>query len=218
MMRGRTLVLALVAALVAACSSAPVPPWNGAAASALAAYRSAYLQGQERLAQSEFARARAAVAQTARPELVARVELTRCALEAASLDFAPCPGFTALADAADPAERAYAAFLAGTANAADVAALPANYHAGVEGDTVQPTALADPQSQLIAAGVLQRQGRATPEVVAQAVAVATHWGWRKPLAAWLTLQAEQARAAGDAQTLARIRQRLTVLQASAPAR
>lgn len=218
MTRGRAFLLAWIAASLAACSSAPVPPWNGAAASALSAYRSAYLQGQERLASNEFERARAAVAQTARPELVARVELTRCALQVASLDFAPCAGYAPLAGDATPAERAYAAYLSGAATAADVAALPASYHAGAQGAVVQPEALTDPHSALIAAGVLQRQGRATPAMAAQAVAVASRWGWRRPLAAWLALQAEQASAAGDAPALARIQRRLELLRASAPAR
>lgn len=215
---GLVAVAAVLEVLIAGCSSTPVPRWNGDAADALAAYRSAYLQGQERVAQAEFTRARAAVAQTARPELVARIELTRCALQVASLDFTPCAGFAPLAPDVTPGDRAYAAYLQGNASAADVAALPQSYRAGAQGALVQTGAIADPQSRLIASGVLQRQGRATPAVVAQAVETASDWGWRRPLAAWLTVQAEQARTAGDAAALARIERRLAVLHSSTPGR
>ena len=46
-------------------------------------------------------------------------------------------------------------------------------------------AIQDPLSQLVAAGVLFRSGRATPGVIATAVNTASERGWRRPLLAWL---------------------------------
>ena len=52
-------------------------------------------------------------------DLLARLELLRCATRVAALVFEPCAGFEALAADAAPAEQAYARYLAGQAQAAD---------------------------------------------------------------------------------------------------
>ncbi|MGA8052225.1 MAG: hypothetical protein WCA09_18740, partial [Burkholderiales bacterium] len=74
--------------LVAACAGGPPPPdWQLEAHGALQIYKAAYLKGDERSAKLEFARARSELASTGRAELVAKAELTRCALRTASLEF-----------------------------------------------------------------------------------------------------------------------------------
>ena len=111
--RAQAALRALAAAALlglAACAGGPqAPDWKSNAHAALANYEAAWLRGDDRTAKAEFASARAEVARTGRPQLVARIELVRCALAVASLDFGPCPGYRALARDADPAERAYAA-------------------------------------------------------------------------------------------------------------
>jgi hypothetical protein len=47
--------------------------------------QTAYLSGNTRLADFEFARAKQEIASTARPDLMARAELMRCATRVASL-------------------------------------------------------------------------------------------------------------------------------------
>ena len=115
-------VLALVTtALVAACSSAPpAPDWQVNAKGSLERAVDAYLSGKDRVADSEFARARAEVARTGRPDLLARTELIRCASQVASLVLEPCAGFEALRSDAAPPERAYADYLAGRVSPQDV--------------------------------------------------------------------------------------------------
>ncbi|ARU05018.1 hypothetical protein CCO03_10270 [Comamonas serinivorans] len=113
--------------LLTACGNAPkVPDWQVSAKSATDRFVDAELSGSARAAQAEFVLARRETASTGRPDLVARIELLRCATQVASLDLQPCTGFEALrADAAAP-ERAYADYLAGRDLAADaVALLPA---------------------------------------------------------------------------------------------
>ncbi|MGE4236114.1 MAG: hypothetical protein AB7E97_07105, partial [Hydrogenophaga sp.] len=75
----------------------------------------AWLGGDARIAAAEFARVRAALASTGQPTLLARAELLRCATRVASLAFEPCTAFDALAQDAQPAEQAYARYLAGAA-------------------------------------------------------------------------------------------------------
>ena len=105
-----------LAALLAACAGGPpAPDWQVNSAAHLRRYSQAWLKGNTRVAQHEFALARQEAASTGQAVQVARVELTRCALQAAALDFAPCEGFEALRADTPPAETAYAAWLAGQA-------------------------------------------------------------------------------------------------------
>lgn len=203
------LLAAALALLLAACASGPpAPEWEATAHGALAGFRSSYLAGRSRAAEQEFARARSALAATGRADLVARAELVRCAARVASLDFDDCPGYRALAADAAPAERAYAAYLAGRAQAEEIALLP-EHHRGIS-----PGGLAgipDPFARLVAAGVLFRQGAMAPEGIAVAVETASAQGWRRPLLAWLGVQEKRARDAGDGEAAAAIGRRMRLV-------
>jgi hypothetical protein len=72
-------------------------------------------------------------------------------------------------------------------------------------------AIADPLSRLVASGVLMRSGRASPPVIAGAVEAASAQGWRRPLLAWLGVQAMRAEQTGDAQEAQRIKRRIALV-------
>ena len=215
----RSLLLAVVVAAGAGCSSTPpVPDWQMSAHDALARSAAAYLAGNDRVEGAEFTRAREAIASSGRVDLLARAELTRCAARVGSLVLAPCTGFEALRTDAPAAERAYADYLAGRVSPADMALLApshrtlANPGNSASADTAALRAIADPLAQLAAAGVLFRTGRANPDVLAIAVETASTQGWRRPLLAWLGVQAQRAERAGDAVALERLRRRMALVQ------
>lgn len=199
---------------VAACSSNPPPPdWPLEAKGSSERALEAWLGGDSRIEAAEFNRARAELARTGQVALVARLELLRCATRVASLVVEPCTGFDALVQDAAPAEQAYARYLAGTAQSADAALLP-EVHRTLFGNAAPDAALAaikDPLSQLVAAGVLFRSGRATPGVVASAVDTASARGWRRPLLAWLQVQQQRVQAAGDANAAAALQRRIDLV-------
>ena len=213
------LLLALLG--LVGCAGPPPPDWQLGAQGALQAAVEAQLSGNDRVAAAEFDRTRAEIARTGRPDLMARVELMRCAARVAALQFEPCSGFERLQPDAAAAEQAYARHLAGTLTPAEVPLLPpaqqplAAPARSAEADLAALQATADPLSRLVAAALWLRSGRATPAVVALAVDTASQRGWRRPLLAWLQLQAEQARQAGDAAVAARLQRRIElVLQGS----
>src|SRR3954464_2923113 len=110
----------LVLLLVAGCGSKPrQPDWLVNADGAQDRFERTFLSGDDRVAGVEFTRFRGEVARTAQPGLVARAGLTRCAVQVAVLDFAPCTGFERLRQDAPDAERAYADFLAGATLSGD---------------------------------------------------------------------------------------------------
>lgn len=199
----------LAVALLAACASKPLPPdWQVDAKGALDASVEDYLKGRSAAAGAEFRSARSATTSTGRADYVAQVELVRCAAQVASLDFDDCPGYVALAPESTPTQRAYADYLYGRWQGLDAAALPEQHRPVVAGGSI--AAVADPLARLVAAGAAFKAGRITPEGIVQAIDTASNQGWRRPLLAWLGVQAQRAEAAGDMQEVQRIRRRIAL--------
>ena len=204
------IAIILTAVVLAGCASKPLPPdWQANAKGALDASVDDYLKGHTAAAASEFRAARAETAATGRPDRVAQVELVRCAAQAASLVFEDCPGYAALAADATPAQRAYAAYLAGQWEGMDVALLPEQHRAVVGGGAIDK--IEDPLSRLVAAGALFKAGRMTPPGIALAANTASNQGWRRPLLAWLGVQEQRARSAGDTAAVEQIRRRIALV-------
>lgn len=234
------LPLTLALALAACSSGPPTPDWQMNAQSSVQRFETAYMEGNGPVEETEFKRAREQVARTGQIDLIARMELIRCATRVASLVFEECAGFERLRQDAAPADRAYADYLAGKLADADVALLPeaqravgaalAGVAAGHAANAAAPAstastasiqadsaataavqAIADPLSKLVAAGVLLRANRATPALLAAAADAASGQGWRRPLLAWLGAQALRAEQAGDAAEGQRIRRRMALV-------
>ena len=182
---------ASVLLLASACGGGREPlDWQTNAAQALQSFQRHYFAGDTATAEAEFKAARNELARTGRADLVARAELVRCAVRAASLELDDCPGFEALRYGARAEELAYADYLAGKGP-----------HRG--GD--------DPLSRLVGQAVTFRSGGITPGGISAAVDIASDQGWRRPLLAWLGVQEKRAADAGDSETAARIRRRIDLI-------
>ena len=80
-------------------------------------------------------------------------------------------------------------------------------------------ALGDPLSQLVAAGVVLRGGKSNAAVAEAAVNTASSRGWRRPLLAWLKLQADDAAQRGNPEQAVRLQRRIALIEsAAAPAK
>ncbi len=207
--------------VLSACSSTPPQPdWQANAQGSIERSIEAYLVGNARVDAQEFARAKSEIARTGRADLLARVELMHCAAMVASLIQEPCVGFEKLrADAAEP-ERVYADYLQGKVQSKDVALLPLQHravaNARADANVSQLlTAIDDPLSKLVAAGVLFRRSEASPTVLAQATETASSQGWRRPLLSWLGVQLMRAEKANDLAETDRLRRRISLVQGEA---
>jgi hypothetical protein len=204
--------------LLAACSSAPpAPDWQANAKTALDRAVAAYLAGDTRVANVEFDLARRELASTGRADQVALAELTRCAVQVASLDVGPCEGFERLRSDATAAERAYADYLTNRVQPTDIALLQEPHRAfvasGLSGDaaTTGLKAVDDPLARLVATGVLFQGGRANPAALALAADTASAQGWRRPLLAWLGVQLALAEKTGDSTSAEHLRRRIALV-------
>jgi len=219
----RHAAMASALALLAACAGAPTPDWQLDAASSMARMQQALLAGNDRVAADEYRRAREQAARTGRPDLAARVELARCAVLAASLQFGPCEGFEPLRVDADADELAYAAYLQGRLDAARRPRLPAAQQALAAAPATEAAQLAalqataDPLSRLLGAALWLQDRRATPAALTQAIDTASAQGWRRPLLAWLGVQQRRASDAGDSAEAARVGRRIELVLRAADA-
>ncbi|MYM24545.1 hypothetical protein GTP46_18025 [Duganella sp. FT135W] len=214
----RTIVIATL--LLAGCgNNPPVPDWQMNAHSSIERATAAYMEGNARVEAAESARAREALASTGKVDLIIRAELIRCAARVASLVFEDCAVYDKVAVDASPADRAYATYLAGrlpSGAAPDIALLPEAHRAVAAAATDMAAssavlAITDPLSRLVASGVLLRAGHATPQLLADAVDTASAQGWRRPLLAWLGVQAIRAEQAGDTAEAQRIKRRMALV-------
>ena len=177
--------------MLAACSSGPPAPlWQANAKYSLDAFQQAYLRGETGIAEAEFVRARAELASTGSPALVARAELVRCATRAASLEFDNCPGFEKLRADAGPEELSYAEYLAGRADR-------------TTGEEVL--------SRLVSFGVKLKSEKITPPEITAAIDLSSSQGWRRPLLAWLGVQENARKPPATARRRERIRRRIALV-------
>ena len=182
--------LALIA-LLAGCAGGPqAPDWQANASRALSNFQRLYLAGRTPAAEAEFRLVRSELARTGRAELLARAELVRCGVRAASLEIDDCPGFERLRYGAGAEEIAYADYLAGKS----------------PGRTSD-----EPLSRLVAYAVQLKTGAIVPSGIAAAVDIASAQGWRRPLLAWLGVQLKRAEEAGDSDAAAQLRKRIELV-------
>ena len=208
----KTLIYFVLVFLLAACGSTPkAPDWQLEAKGSMERSVAAYLEGNARIDAAELARARSQLSRTGRADLLATAELLHCATRVASLVFEACTGFESLRVDATPEQVAYANYLRGQARPQDMALLPASQRALATGGAGTPGA-ADPLSRLVAAGVLLQTGQVTPAVITQAIDTASSQGWRRPLLAWLGVQAQRAEQGGDIEEAARLKRRIALTQ------
>lgn len=225
-------LLALITAVLSlsGCTSRPLTPeWQSQAHAALTLYTGAFLSGNSRVADLEFDRARAQIARTGRLDLMARVELLRCATQVASLELTACAAYQALAAEAPPEEQAYASFITGNWAGLDAKRLPQHYQGLVRHSQAQAkhpagsipatpsghdklVQIEDPLARLVAAGSLIQREVLTSRDIDLAVETASSQGWRRPLLAWLGVQLKhQQTTAVDADAAAKTQRRIDLV-------
>ncbi len=204
----KRLSLFFIAGWLSACANhAPPPDWLLKADAARQAHARYWLEGRDKLASGQLALAREAVSRTGDASVMARIELHACAVRRAALDLSVCSGFESLSGDASQSERIYGNYLAGQLSNGDLEGLPETQRQVWRNPTMLKE-IADPLSRLVAAGVLFQAGRLAPDGIAVAIDTASAQGWRRALLAWLSLDLERRRRAGDSEGTAAVERRI----------
>ena len=183
------------------------------AVSLLEHYQARWLEGNTKAADLALDKSRSEIAKTGRLDLLARLELAACGTRIAALEFTPCDKHVALATEASPADQSYAQFLDGQWRNLDSTRLPAHYTrlVSAKDDAAANQAaqdIKDPLARLIAAGLLLKQSRATPQTLTTAIDTASERGWQRPLLMWLKIEQQRAQNAGDQKSAHSLQRRI----------
>lgn len=215
-------LLALAALLLlSACGSGgpPPPDWKTDAADLIERYKKHALRGENSLAERYFQQAVAATGGAGRVTDTARLWLVRCATRRAMLVDDACAEYADLArHEPDAADQAYYRFLTLRWDAVDIALLPAQHRELVRASPAarlaMPSKMGDPLARLLGASLLVLRQEADAATLALATETASSQGWRQPLLTYLKLQEKQAAVQGDAAALARLAQRIRLVEQS----
>ncbi len=216
----RTLALAGLILLTACGSGGPLPPdWKTDAADLIERYQKHALLGENILAERYFQQAVAATGGAGRVTETARLWLVRCATRRAMLIDDACTEYAELAGITpNAADQAYYQFVTLRWEVIDVAQLPSQHHdlvrAPAEKRYETLSRIADPLARLLDASLLVMRQEADAGTLTLAAETASERGWRQPLLTYLKLQQKQAAAQGNTAELARLTQRIQLIEQS----
>lgn len=207
--------------LLSACGSSgsPPPDWKTDAADLIERYKKHALRGENSLAERYFQQAVAATGGAGRVADTARLWLVRCATRRAMLVDDACTEYADLAKhEPNAADQAYYQFLTLRWDAIDITQLPGQHRELVRAaPAARPAMLGkmdDPLARLLDASLLVLRQEADAATLALATETASSQGWRQPLLTYLKLQEKQAAAQGDTVGLARLAQRIRLVEQS----
>jgi len=217
----RSLLALASLALLAACGTGgpPPPDWKTDSADFIVRYQKYALQGDNKLAERYFQQAVAATGGAGRVAETAHLWLVRCATRRAMLIDDACAEYVDLARAApSTTDEAYYRFLTLRWDGLDPSLLPRQHQALLRATAAsRHDALAgidDPLARLLDASLLVMRQEADAATLTLATETASSQGWRQPLLTYLKLQQKQAAAQGNAAELARLDQRIRLVEQS----
>jgi len=216
------LLLLLSALSLTACGSKgpPIPDWKTDSSNYIERYKKTYLMGENTVSDRFFEQAVNATSGAGKVAETARLWLIQCALHKASLVTDSCERYAELAKTDTTAEdKAYFQFLTGQWNQVDVKALPDQYVSilkAATGDVAHTnemlSAMTDPLSRLIGAGLLLERKQVNDATLALASQTASDQGWRRPLLVYLKLRESRAHERGDSATQERLNVQIRLVE------
>jgi len=211
----------VVCVLLAACGSKPIPSWQSVGSNQLESYKQAALEGKGEVAAMHFRKAVEEVKKSGDLELLARVHLTRCAVQVALLEPMDDWEYRQIAAVqAQPDNQAFHEMLKGDPASVEVEHLPPRYRgfvnawrkSGPEGAGAEIARMDDPLSVLIATGLIVKGRHYDARSLNRAVEVSSEKGWKKALLTYLDAQRTYEAQAGRPAQSEWIRRKMDLLR------
>lgn len=208
--------------LLAGCGAKPEPVWIAAGHKQLETFKQDFLSGRaSAITEIHFRNAVEEIKKGGNMDLLGKAWLTRMALQVAVREELE-EGEYLKTEAAEavPANRNFYRFLKGDTAMVDVSLLPESYRpfwmAFRSGDAAKAavaiTAIDDPLSRLIAAGLAVSYRLENDAILQIAVETASRNGWKRALLAWLERLKSSREASGDAEKASAIRSRIELMK------
>jgi hypothetical protein len=218
----RLICLLFLILLLAGCGGKPSPVWISAGHKQLETFKQDFLTGREpAITEIHFRKAVEEIKKGGDVNLLGKAWLTRMALQVAVRE-EPEEGEYLKTEAVEvvPGNRNFYRFLKGDAATMDVSLLPKSYHPFWmtlrNGDAAKAaaaiTAIDDPLSRLIAAGLAVRHRLENETILRIAIETASQNGWKRALLAWLERLKSFHETAGDSGKAAAIRARIDLIK------
>ena len=218
----KKLLTVMFVLFICACGSLmPVPVWKEKGARYLDEYTNSFLKGKELSSEPHFVTATRELTAANDLRLLAVVYLTKYALHTASLERFDDSEFLKIEQLEpDEADMAYCRFLQGNFAAVNASALPARYTGLLKAAERKDVALAaheisaisDPVSRLVAAGVWVKHLPYDENILQKAIDTASAGGWRRPLLAYLEKLHAFYSESGDTDKARAMRNRIELLK------
>ncbi len=218
----KIICLIIFGMLLTGCgSSKPVPGWTNASFNQLENYKKSYLSGREGIAEVYFSRAVDEVKKSGDMEILARIYLTKYAVQVAVLEAFDDVEYLRI-DAVAPVSqnRNFYNFLKGYFDKVDEGLLPSKYgdflrafRKGNVGEIANKiSGMDDPLSRLITIGLLIQNNKYDEGILQIAIDTASYNGWKKALLVYLgRLQAFYEKKK-EPEKAANIEQRINILK------
>lgn len=207
--------------LILACGSKSIPEWLALGAKQLEAYKQAALEGRDDLAAQHFQKAVVEVKKSGDLEMLARVYLTRCGIQAALLEPPDDREYLqTVAMLPQPDNQAFYEMLKGDPAGVEIDRLPPRYRgflkAWQRNDPASARAeidrMEDPLAVLIATGLLVKARQYEAETLNRALEVSSRYGWKKALLTYLDVQQACYGRSGDPARSELIRRKMDLLR------
>ncbi|MBN1614600.1 MAG: hypothetical protein JW950_09065 [Deltaproteobacteria bacterium] len=207
--------------LIVGCVSQPIPAWLDKGFDDLERYKSFALIGDDRKASLYFQNVLEEISKSGDLDILAKVYLTRCAVETALLLPARDEEYVKIAAVQSSAgTKAYHDFLTGPSHSLDPSGLPDPYRKVIEvarqGTLSEMNhvvaGIDDPLSRLIAAGWLVRQGKYDEGLLNTAIETASSRGWKRALLVYLERLQSLYESRMDTEQADLLRKRMEILR------
>lgn len=207
--------------LIGCSSSKPVPDWTNASFNQLDNYKKNYLSGREGIAEVYFNRAVDEVKRSGDLEILARIYLTKYAVQISVLEAFDDGEYIRIDTVAPVSQnRNFYNFLKGSFDKLDEGMLPSKYDGflsafrkgNVEGIANEISSMDDPLSKLITIGLLVQKNKYDERILQIAIATASYNGWKKALLVYLGRLQSFYEKIKEPEKAANIEQRINILK------
>jgi len=217
----KRLLLLITLIIIAGCATVEIPEWRFASFNQLENFKNALLTGKRDSAELHFQKAVAEINKSGDINILARAQLTRCALHAALLQAIPVEDYLLLENLSPmPDNRQFLLFLRGDFHLVDPNRIPEQYRdslrairqGGIKEVQQALLKIENDLSRLITVGLVVRYGSYNEAILQTAIDTASKNGWKGALMVYLAAMQHHHEKQNEPEKAARVEKLMKLIQ------